>query len=1017
MESQSVTVAADLSSKIIILCSKYFVNVAHARAEVERLKEQLKSLETTLRQAKHLLEHPNSQSLSASRELNDPIQKCQAELQRLRDKLEPNTKEKTMSKFGLRAAKWPFSKGEVEAVITSLVEYREAITAILQIDQTKLLLDINHKIENLSLQSTKDRSVEFKALFIMPFPRDPDFVDRPVLRGWLEEQYNASPARRLALVGMGGFGKSQIAIEFAYRVHIASPETSVFWVHGGTEAKFEESYRSLANALALPDRHDPSTNVLALVRDWLQRIEAPPWLIILDNADEMETFFPSKSHDGENQREPLASYLPKTGSGKIVITSRSRSVTEKLTGSHKAIQEVSTMDSLEALKILENKLSQEIDQDGAIYLARALDFIPLAVNQAAAYINRRAPRVSIRSYLEEFQQSEKQKKSLLNRDAGDLRRREDVSNSVVITWQVTFEQIRQERPSAANLLLLMSFFQPQNIPEFMLSDYDFVISNFEDMNDDNGEDLDEDSDEDSDEDLDEDPDEDLEDEDRDGDLKDDLDVLRGYSLIRLSTTSGLCDMHALVQFCTRVWLLESDGNHFARLKSLFLDLSAEHFPDGTFDTWATCQLLLPHMKPLMDEKVLGKPDIFNWCELLENVSWYMREIGNYSAAETIAQTALDASRRLLGNEHRITLDLIHLLSVMYQAQCRFDEAELLVVQAMETSTRVWGDKHPKTLVRMSHLVHLFVMQGKYVDAESLLMQMIEMSKSIRGDEHPETLKYIFDLVSIYTMQGRLAEAEPLCLQLMETSKRILGEEHDQTLSRLGFLANIHKDQGRLADAELLATRVIEIRKRVLGDEHPDVLAPMNDLAYILKEQERWQEAESLFLQVLETKKKVLGEEHPGTLDTMISLSHTLKEQGKYTEAGSLYAQVIETRKKVLGDEHLDTLVAMNFLMLTLYVQERLDEAESICVQLVEVRKRVLGDEHADTLTATASLAFIFDDLGRSDDALELLRRAVLGLQRIAGPGHEETVFGFDALKRWERRQLEVLSAQECSETG
>lgn len=804
-------------------------------------------------------------------------------------------------------------------------------------------------------------------------------------------------------------------------MHIASPETSVFWVHGGTEAKFEKSYRSLANALALPDRHDPNTNVLALVRDWLQRTEAPPWLIILDNADEMETFFPSKSQDGEDQRELLASYLPKTGSGKIVITSRSRSVTEKLTGSHKAIQEVPTMDSLEALKILDNKLSQEIDQDGAIDLARALDFIPLAVNQAASYINRRAPRVSIRSYLKEFQQSEKQKKSLLNRDAGDLRRREDVSNSVVITWQVTFEQIRQERPSAANLLLLMSFFQPQNIPEFMLSDYDFVTSDFEDMNGDNGEDLDEDldedSDEDSDEDLDEDPDEDLDDEDRDGDLEDDLDVLRGYSLIRLSTTSGLCDMHALVQFCTRVWLLESDGNHFARLKSLFLGLSAEHFPDGTFDTWATCQLLLPHIKPLMDEKVLGKPDIFNWCELLGNVSWYMREIGNYSAAGAIAQKALDASRRLLGNEHRRTLDLIYLLSVMYQAQCRFDEAELLVVQAMETSTRVWGDKHPKALVRMSYLADLLFRRRKYADAESLLMQMIEMSKSIRGDEHPETLKNISDLVYIYMMQDRLAEAEPLCLHLMETSKRILGEEHDQTLSSLSYLAEIYKDQGRLAEAELLATRVIDIRKRVLGEEHPDVLAPMNDLACLFREQERWQEAESLFLQVLETKKKVLGEEHPGTLDTMISHTHTLREQGKYTEAESLYLQVLETRKRVLGDEHIDTLDTMNFLMLTLYSQKRLDEAESMCVQLVEARKRVLGDEHSGTLTATAFLAFIIDDLGRSDDALELLRRAVLGLQRIAGPGHEETVFGFDALKRWERSQLEVLSAQECSETG
>lgn len=237
------------------------------------------------------------------------------------------------------------------------------------------------------------------------------------------------------------------------------------------------------------------------------------------------------------------------------------------------------MSSLEALKILENKSSQDIDHDAAIDLARALDFIPLAMNQAAAYINRRAPRVSIRSYLDKFRKNEKQKKSLLNRDAGDLRRREDVSNSVVITWQVTFEQIRQERPTAANLLLLMSFFQPQNIPEFMLSGYNIVTSDCGDGNDDDDE-----------------------------DLEDDLDVLRSYSLIRLSTTSGLCDMHALVQFCTKIWLLECNGNNFALLKSQFLSLSAEHFPSGEFETWARCQhcLISRHywMKSLQSHLVL-----------------------------------------------------------------------------------------------------------------------------------------------------------------------------------------------------------------------------------------------------------------------------------------------------------------------------------------------------------------------------------------------------------------------------
>lgn len=715
----------------------------------------------------------------------------------------------------------------------------------------------------------------------------------------------------------------------------------MFWVYGGTAEKFEESYRSLANALALPDRHDPDINVLALVRDWLQRTEAPPWLIILDNADEMETFFPSKSQSEENRREPLASYLPKTGNGKIIITSRNRSVAEKLTGSHKAIQEVPTMDGSEALKILENKLSQDIDNDAAIDLARALNSIPLAVNQAAAYINRRAPRVSIRSYLDEFRQSEKKKKSLLNRDAGDLRRREDVSNSVVVTWQVTFEQIQHERPTAANLLLLMSFFQPQNIPEFMLSGYNCVTSDVEDLNFDNDEELDEDPDE---------------------DLEDDLDVLRGYSLIRLSTTSGLCDMHALVQFCTKVWLLESNGSNFSRLQSLFLSLSVEHFPGGEFETWPRCQLLLPHVNSLLDEEPTDEPSVSNWCELLSNISRYMRGVGNYSVAESIAKKALDSSKKLLGDEDQITVDIMQFLSTTYVSRNRYDEAELLLVQVIETVKRIWGDEHPKTLKKMSLLTTVYELQEKYTDAESLLVQMVEISNRLWGDEHPKTLENTSRLTSTYLRQGKLAEAEFLSVKVTEISKKIQRGEHAETPRALSFLAETYTELGRLAEAELLVTQEMEIRKAALGDEHPDTLDAMNHLATILR------------------------------------------KQGRLIEAESLYAQVVETRKKMLGDEHPDTLVATVYLLNTYQLQGRLTEAESLCVQVIQARKRVLGNEHPDTLFAMTDLAYIFRDQGRFNDALELLRDAVSRLQHIAGPGHEETVYEIEVLRKWEQEQ-------------
>ena len=319
------------------------------------------------------------------------------------------------------------------------------------------------------------------------------------------------------------WSKSHVAIQFAHHVHDTSPQTSIFWIHASSRSRFEEAYGSIANKLELPGREDPSVNVLVLVRNYLQRDEFGPWLMIVDNVDDVNVFHsrnPTSSHD----QQPLASFLPRRHDGIILVTSRSMDAADRLTGSHKAIYSVSNMNNAQALRLFRNKLKEEFDQDAAADLLRELNYIPLAIAQAAAYINRRAPRITVKKYLNSFLKSDKSKSNLLNRDAGDLRRDEGVSNSVITTWQVTFEQIRSERPSAADLLAFMSFFNPQDIPEFVLYDYKGNLIEGEDRN---GEDI---------------------------GFENDLDVLRGYSLVSIAATQGACEMHSLVQFCTQAWL-------------------------------------------------------------------------------------------------------------------------------------------------------------------------------------------------------------------------------------------------------------------------------------------------------------------------------------------------------------------------------------------------------------------------------------------------------------------------------
>jgi hypothetical protein len=185
-------------------------------------------------------------------------------------------------------------------------------------------------------------------------------------------------------------------------------------------------------------------------------------------------------------------------------------------GGYNKIREVLAMDTDEGLQLLRKKLRDPPNEESAVDLIHVLDSIPLAVTQVAAYINRRA-RMTVASYLNEFLRNSKKRESLLNWDAGELRRDESASNSVVTTWQMSFEQIWQERQSAAELLSLMSFFNPQGIPESVLRRHSREAARGAELKD-NG--------------------------DADSAFDEDLDSLQAYSLVSMTADSDAWEMHA-----------------------------------------------------------------------------------------------------------------------------------------------------------------------------------------------------------------------------------------------------------------------------------------------------------------------------------------------------------------------------------------------------------------------------------------------------------------------------------------
>lgn len=191
---------------------------------------------------------------------------------------------------------------------------------------------------------------------------------------------------------------------------------------------------------------------MQLVYGWLSNEQNGKWCMILDSADDHDVFF---SIQGDvKDRRTLATYLPQSQNGSVLVTTRNKDLAFKLTGDFQTVIEVGPMIEADALQLLENRLGPLANVSMAADLVKALEYIPLAISQAGAYIQARMPRTSVQKYLAEFRDSEKKRAKLLGHEAGDLRRDGGASNAILTTWWLSFERIRSSRLSAADLLSL-----------------------------------------------------------------------------------------------------------------------------------------------------------------------------------------------------------------------------------------------------------------------------------------------------------------------------------------------------------------------------------------------------------------------------------------------------------------------------------------------------------------------------------------------------------------------------------
>lgn len=211
-----------------------------------------------------------------------------------------------------------------------------------------------------------------------------------------------------------------------------------------------------------------------------------------------------------------------------------------------------------------------------------LELMPLAIVQAASYIQKRVPRYSISQNLRDFQGSDREATKLLKTEAGHYYRDWEAKNSILVTWQMSFDYIRQTKPSAADLLSLMSFFDRQGIPENLIrhkpkAKGTLSLKRLNDLSD-----------------------SEMSESDESPDFDDDVMVLRDFSLISVSENSTFFTMHRLVQLTTRAWLKSHGEIH--QWRERFVRILCEEFPTAQYEHWERCRALFPHVKSAMSQR-------------------------------------------------------------------------------------------------------------------------------------------------------------------------------------------------------------------------------------------------------------------------------------------------------------------------------------------------------------------------------------------------------------------------------
>ncbi|WP_338931620.1 FxSxx-COOH system tetratricopeptide repeat protein [Streptomyces netropsis] len=690
-----------------------------------------------------------------------------------------------------------------------------------------------------------------------------------------------------AVHGLGGVGKSTLAARWAAtRTSMHNP---VWWITADSPAALDAGLAGLAVALqpALTDVLGQEALRERAVQ-WLATHHG--WLLVLDDLAEPAD---------------IRALVARATTGRFLITSR------RASGWHGIATPVAlgVLDHSEAVDLFTQILTHDRPRvsDGADEVCAELGYLPLAVEQAAAYCAETG--TSPRAYLDLLAQHPAELYA-------DTAEGGDTNRTIARIWHVTLDRLADD-PLTGQILRTLAWYAPDGIPRTLLHHLAEPPA-----------------------------------------LLRAIGRLAAHSMLTVDAETGDLSVHRLVQALART--ADPHDPHrepqsIKQARSLAIATLSDAFPADIHDpaSWPTARVLLPHVEALTSH-TQSLPDV-DTASLLERMGRFLHGQGAVNRAITLICRALASRAGVLGKDHPSTLASRNNLANAYESAGDLGRAIPLYERTLADQARVLGKDHPNTLISRNNLAGAYRSAGDLGRAIPLYERTLADQARVLGEDHPDTLGSRNNLASAYRSAGDLGRAIPLYERTLADQARVLGKDHPDTLTSRNNLASAYRSAGDLGRAIPMYERTLADRVRVLGEDHPNTLASRNNLAGSYESAGDLGRAIPMYERTLADRVRVLGEDHPNTLTSRNNLAGSYESAGDLGRAIPMYERTLADRVRVLGEDHPDTLGSRNNLAYAYRSAGDLGRAIPLYERTLNDCVRVLGEDHPTTQTVRSNL--------------------------------------------------------------